>query len=249
MSDVVVPVQRVEPSGLDLRADYAEIYDDQNHDHEHLEALVDGVAVTATYTVPSARYLAAGTTRLAEALAEPYSLRTTADADAVLAALREQITGMAGVAAGLSAWLLAAGQRSELVGDAEGLRAQLDATAGALRAAGQPLTGLTAPVDASPSFDHEALVAGVTEQLQARGITVSRVRIFGDQTHWELDDGVVLLLFAGQGWDLIDDGAGLGAAPVGSLRDEGRLPYCQFVHPAHIADLVADALKRADQPA
>lgn len=60
---------------------------------------------------------------------------------------------------------------------------------------------------------------------------VTRVRIFADQTHWELDDGVVLVLFAGHGWDLIDDGAGLGAAPADSLRAVGRLPYCQFVHP------------------
>ncbi|MEU1813201.1 hypothetical protein ABZ487_30215 [Micromonospora aurantiaca] len=229
-------MERIDESGLDPRADYDEIYrDGPDHDNEHLDALVDGdVAITATYTVSSARYLATGTTLLGEALAGPYSLRTTADAETVLAALRDHLTGLADVADGLNQWLGAAHERGELASTPADLRGQLDQAARALRAAEAPLADAVVPADASPPIDHEALITGVTEHLAARGIRVTRVRVFGDQTQWDLGDELYLVLFRSQGWELIDDG--------NAADPRIRLPYCQFVHPAHIAGLVADAL-------
>jgi hypothetical protein len=114
-------------------------------------------ATSALYAVASARYLAEKTGVLGDVLREPYTLRTTRDVEATVAALGQHIEALAGVAEGLGLWLDAAHQRGELEKEPAAVRAELGKTAELLRAAGLPLRELAAPTDLSlnPPIDLE----------------------------------------------------------------------------------------------
>ncbi|MEU9742204.1 hypothetical protein AB0E12_23775 [Micromonospora chersina] len=233
-----VPVRYHGDYTLNVQNDYEHIYREDCHDNEHVDALGDDPgATTALYAVASARYLAEKTEVLGNVLREPYTLRTTRDAETTLAALRQHIEALAGVAEGLGVWLDAAHQRGELEDEPSAAHAELARTAGLLRAAGLPLREVTLPADRSPALDMDTLVAGVTEQLRGHGVEVTEVDVFEWETVWQLGEGRHLVLSREGGWDLaFPKGDGQTWTPVGFGL------YCWYAHPAQIATLVAKKL-------
>ncbi|MGN9774834.1 hypothetical protein ACTMS0_03490 [Micromonospora sp. H33] len=233
-----VPVHYRDEHVLSPEKDHEQIYDEDRHDNEHLEGLgrTPG-ATTALYAVASARYLAEKTGMLGDVLREPYTLRTTRDVEATVAALGQHIEALAGVAEGLGVWLDGAHQRGELEEEPAAARAELGKTADLLRRAGMPLREVTLPADRSPALDMETLIAGVIEQLRARGIEVTEVNVFDSQTVWELGEGRHLMLSSEESWDLgFPRGNGESWEPVRFGLS------CWYAHPAQVADLVAKKL-------
>jgi hypothetical protein len=237
-----VPVHYRGEYVLSVENDYEQIYKEDRHDNEHVEGLDrEAGTTTALYAVASARYLADKTGTLGEVLREPYTLRTTRDVEAVLAALGQHIEALAGVAEGLGVWLDAAHQRGELDGEPAAARTGLGRAAELLRAAGRPLHEVVVPGDRSPALDMDTLVAGVIEQLRARGIEVSEVRVSDSETLWDLGEDRHLSLSSGDSWNLLlPRGNGSSWTPVSFGL------YCWYAHPEQVADLVVKTLSEAE---
>ncbi|SCL25892.1 hypothetical protein [Micromonospora inyonensis] len=93
------------------------------------------------------------------------------------------------------------------------------------------------PADLSPALDMDALIAGVIEQLRARGIEVTEVHVFEWRTVWELGEGRHLSLSREGSWDL--------ASPTGDGSTWTPAWFgltCWYAHPEQIADLAAKEL-------
>ncbi|MFI2667561.1 hypothetical protein [Micromonospora carbonacea] len=233
-----VPVHYHDEYMLSVKNDYEGIYRDTTHDREHVDGMGETPgATTALYPVASARYMAEMTEVLGGVLREPYTLRTTRDVESMVTTLGQHIEALAAVAEGLGVWLDAAHQRGELDGEPAVARAELGKTAELLRGASLPLREVVVPADRSPALDMDALVAGVIEQLRARGVEVTEVRVYESQTVWELGEGRHLSLSREGGWDVaypVGDGARWNPVGIGL--------NCWYAHPAQIADLVAQEL-------
>ncbi|MDG4784922.1 hypothetical protein O7626_03070 [Micromonospora sp. WMMD1102] len=237
-----VPVHYRGEYVLSVEDDYERIYEEDRHDSEHLEGLdSEPGTTTALYAVASARYLADKTGTLGEVLREPYTLRTTRDVEAVLAALGQHIAALAAVAEGLGVWLDAAYQRGELDGEPAAARTELGRAADLLRAAGLPLREVVVPGDRSPALDMDTLIAGVIEQLRARGIEVAKVHVFDSETRWELGGDRHLALSSENSWSLL--------FPTGKPSRWKPVSfglYCWYAHPEQVADLVVKTLSEAE---
>lgn len=221
---------------IDPVAEYQKLHSDSGHDNESLDSLLKGAeeAATAGVTVPSGRYLAWGAEALAAALQDPYALRTTDDARALVDVLRDHISALAGIAHGLGAWLGAAHERGES-GDPGAARNQLAAVADALELLPRQLNADAVPADASPAMDLKSLTTNVTEQLRLRGVATDDPMMFGDtQVQWDLANGAMLILGGSEGWELTSFSGETGTPVAGP-----PLPYDSFSHPAQIAGIVA----------
>lgn len=238
-----VPVHYRGEYELSLERDYERVHTEDQHDNEHLEGLTtdsDNGTATALLAVGGARYLVAGTEALGAALTQPYTLRTTRDAEALMALLGKQIEALAGVADGIGTWLQAAHGRGELGADPAAARRSLRQVADVLRAASLPMDDIELPEDRSPGIDMDALVEGVIVELRALGVEVTEVLVFDYQTMWKLPSDRALLLSNENSWDLtVPNGRGQYTPVSFGL-------YCWYAHPAQIAGLVAAALSDRD---
>ena len=233
-----VPVHYRGEYELNVESDYERIYKKNSHDSEHADGLGgDPGTTTALYAVGSARYLAERTETLAEVLHEPYTLRTTRDAETLVTALGRHVEALAKVAEGVGVWLDGAHQRGELDEEPAAARTHLAETAQLLRAAGVPLGAVAVPGDRSPALDMNTLIAGVIEQLRARGVNVTKVTVFDSETVWDLEEGRILTLSGENSWDL-----GLPNGQESSWTPVYFGVSCWYAHPDQIAGLVADAL-------
>lgn len=244
-----VPVKWFGQYVLNIQRDYDRIYSERDHDHEHVDGLRSATerqgCATALYSVASARHVADVTRLLGETLQQPFALRTTRDAEAVVESLRASIGALAGVAEGIGAWLDAAATRCELDGDHQPAKSGLAALATSLRDALPLASGhaIDVPGDKSPPIEMDDLIEGVIVELRKRGHEVAQVTVQEDGTTWDFDGDERHLTLSGEGgWDLL--------APTGRpgwfSATGHQLPYCEYAHPAQIAELVARALDGAD---
>lgn len=224
---------------LSVEGDYEQAHTDDSADDEHVEGLLNRKPgrVTALYALAGARFPARLSASLAEALTEPYTLRTTRDAAAILQAVRGQLDGLAQVVEGVGTWLTTADKRGEINGGLAATLAQLATAADTLRAAGAPLEQVPIPSDRSPGMDMETVVGDVIKALRARGIEVTEVHVQESMTVWEFANGDHLTLGNEMSWELY---AQIGENHWQSIRSD--LPHDWYAHPEQIADAVADAL-------
>jgi len=240
-----VPVKWFGEYVLSIRHDYDRIYNELEHDHEHVDGLRSGTeqpgCVTALYSVATARHAADATGLLGEALQQPFALRTTRDAEAVVESLRVSIGALAGVAEGVSAWLDAAAARGELDGDHQPAKSGLAALAASLRDT-LPLASehaIKVPGDKSPAIEMDDLIEGVIVELRKRGHEVTQVTVQENATTWDFaGEDRHLTVSSEGGWDLFAPSGRPGMFTATGYR----LPYCWYAHPAQIAELVARAL-------
>jgi hypothetical protein len=239
-----VPVKWFGEYVLNIKHDYDRIYSEPEHDHEHVDGLRSAAqrpgSGTALYAVASARYIADVSSLLGEALRQPFALRTTRDAAAVVESVRASIGALADVAEGVSAWLDAAAARGELDGDHQPAQLALATLAASLRDT-LPLASehaIGVPGDKSPAIEMDDLIEGVIVELRKRGHEVAQVTVQENATTWEFaGDERHLTVSSEGGWDLF--------APAGPnvFSSTGhRFPYDWYAHPTQIAELVARAL-------
>lgn len=228
------------PVRFDPQAVYQSVVDEVG-DAEDADVLVrQQVVLTAVDAVGGARFLAEGMHALAAAVAQPYTLRTTADVPIIVEALQQQLDAAAGVSTGLGAWLRAAHGRGE-TGDPASVVAQLTDLAAQIQAVVAQISLESIPEDHSPGMDPATIAEQLSGHLQDRGVAVARTVISDSGIDWELPDDLVLSVNSEE-WTLL--------APTGrenTYQDlQAELPVQAYAHPAQVAEIVANWLAATD---